>query len=172
LIQTIGFIELIWLTGIKWFLIRMGKMKGQKVENREEWTVRPVAALVLVSALVALAGCFAAIPVAVVYYEDEHRYTATADVEASAASVYAAAERVIVADASLKITKRDDKGLQLEASKGSQFVSIKAAAMPDDKTRLVVMADKNAKAADQTLAVDLVKHICESLGVTYTLVKS
>ena len=34
------------------------------------------------------------------------------------------------------------------------------------------MADKDVKAADQTLAVDLVKRICDRLGVTYTLVKS
>jgi len=147
-------------------------MKCEKVENRQERMVRPVAALVLVSTLLALAGCFAAIPAAVVYYEDDHRYTATADVEASAASVYAAAERVVIADDSLKFTKRDEKSLLLEADKGSQFVSIKAAALPEGKTRLVVMADKDVKGADQTLAVDLVKRICDSLGVTYTLVKS
>ena len=147
-------------------------MKGQKVENREAWMVRSVAAPVLFSALLALAGCFAAIPAAVVYYEDDHRYTATADVEASAASVYAAAERVVFADDSLKFTKRDEKGLLLEADKGGQFVSIKAAALTKGKTRLVVMADKDVKGADQTLAVDLVKRICDSLGVTYTLVKS
>jgi hypothetical protein len=147
-------------------------MKGQKVENRAEWKIRPVAALVLVSALTALAGCFAAIPVAVVYYEDDHRYTATADVEASAANAYAAAERVVDSDGSLKITKQDKKSMLLEAKKGSQFVSIKAAALPDGKTRLVILADKEAKGADKTLAVDLVKRICESLGVTYSLVKS
>jgi len=147
-------------------------MKCEKVENRQERMVRPVAALVLVSTLLALAGCFAAIPAAVVYYEDDHRYTATADVEASAASVYAAAERVVIADDSLKFTKRDEKSLLLEADKGSQFVSIKAAALPEGKTRLMVMADKDVKGADQTLAVDLVKRICDSLGVTYTLVKS
>jgi hypothetical protein len=147
-------------------------MKGPKVENRQEWMVRSVAALVIVSALTALAGCVAAIPAAVVYYEDKHRYTATADVEASAANVYAAAQRVVRADASMDITKEDDKGLLLEAKKASQFVSIKAAALPDGKTRLVVVADKEAKGADQTLAVDLVKRICDSLGVTYTLVKS
>jgi len=134
--------------------------------------VRSVAALVIVSGLIALAGCVAAIPAAVVYYEDKHRYTATADVTASAADVYVAADRVVGADASLKITKKDDKGLLLEADKGGQFVSIKATALPDGKTRLVVMADKAAKAADQTLAVDLVKRVCDSLGVTYTLVKS
>ena len=147
-------------------------MKGQKVENRDSWMVRSVAALVLVSALIFLAGCFAAIPVAVVYYEDDHRYTATADVEASAAKVYAAAQHVVDADASLKVTKQDDKSMLLEADKGGQFVSIKAAALPDGKTRLVILADKEAKGADKTLAVDLVKRICESLGVTYTLVKS
>ena len=147
-------------------------MKGQEVENRKVWMVRSVAALLIVSALSALAGCFAAIPVAVVYYEDKHRYTATADVTASATDVYTAANRVVDADASLKVTKKDDKGLLLEADKGGQFVSIKAAALPDGKTRLEVMADKEAKAADQTLAVDLVKRICDSLGVTYTLVKS
>lgn len=147
-------------------------MKSQKVENRQEWMVRSVAVFLLVSALSALAACVAAIPAAVVYYEDEHRYTATADVEASAPSVYAAAQRVVIADDNLKITKRDEKGLLLEADKGSQFVSIKAAALPGGKTRLVVMADKDVKGADQTLAVDLVKRICDSLGVTYTLVKS
>ena len=56
-------------------------MKSQKVENRQEWMVRSVAVFLLVSALSALAACVAAIPAAVVYYEDEHRYTATADVE-------------------------------------------------------------------------------------------
>jgi hypothetical protein len=147
-------------------------MERQEFENLKDWMVRSVAALVIVSALIALAACVAAIPAAVVYYEDEHRYAATADVEASAASVYAAAERVVITDNSLKITKRDEKGLLLEADKGRQFVSIKAAALPKGKTRLVVMADKDAKGADQTLAVDLIKRICESLGVTYTLVKS
>ena len=147
-------------------------MLGQKFENRKDWVVRAVAALVIVSALIALAGCVAAIPAAVVYYEDKHPYTATADVESSAAKVYAAAERVVAADASLKITKKDDPGFLLEADKGGQFVSIKASALPGGKTRLVVLADKAAKAADQTLAVNLVKHICDSLGVTYTLVKS
>jgi len=147
-------------------------MKRQNFEILKDWMSLSAAALVIVSALIALAGCVAAIPAAVVYYEDDHRYTATADVEASAPSVYAAAQRVIIADDSLKITKRDEKGLLLEADKGSQFVSIKAAALPGGKTRLVVMADKDVKGADQTLAVDLVKRICDSLGVTYTLVKS
>jgi hypothetical protein len=147
-------------------------MEVQKAENRKEWMVRSVAALVIVSGLIVLVGCFAAIPVAVVYYEDKHRYTATADVAASAENVYDAADRVVGADASLKITQKDDKGHLLEADKGAQFVSIKATALPDGKTRLVVMADKAAKAADQTLAVDLAKRICDSLGVTYTLVKS
>jgi len=147
-------------------------MKGQKFEKWQERMLPSVAAVVLVSALISLAGCFAAIPVAVVYYEDDHRYTATADVEASAANVYAAAQRVVGADAGLKITKQDDKSMLLEADKGGQFVSIKATALPDGKTRLVILADKEAKGADKTLAVDLVKRICESLGVTYTLVKS
>jgi len=75
-------------------------------------------------------------------------------------------------DASLKITKKDDQGFLLEADKGGQFVSIKATALPGGKTRLVVMAHKEAKAADQALAVNLVKRICDSLGATHTLVKS
>jgi hypothetical protein len=147
-------------------------MEVQKFEKCKKWMVRPVAAIVIVSALIMLAACIAAIPVAVVYYEDKHRYTATADVESSAAQVYAAADRVVGADASLKITKKDDKDLLLEADKGHQFVSIKATALPGGKTRLIVMADKDAKGADQTLAVNLVKRICDSLGVTYTLIKS
>ena len=147
-------------------------MERQKIEKRKERMIQSVAALVIVSALTALAACVAAIPAAVVYYEDKHRYTATADVDESASNVYAAADRVVGSDVSLKITKKDDKNFLLEADKGGQFVSIKATALPDGKSRLVVMADKDAKAADQTLAVDLVKHICDSLGVTYTLVKS
>jgi alpha/beta superfamily hydrolase len=147
-------------------------MEKQKFEKQKDWMVRSAAALVIVSALTALAACVAAIPAAVVYYEDKHRYTATADVEASATNVYAAADQVVKADASLDITKKDDKDLLLEAKKGSQFVSIKAAALPGSKTRLVVIADRDVKAADQTLAVDLVKRICDRLGVTYTLVKS
>jgi hypothetical protein len=147
-------------------------MERQNFEILKAWMFRSAAALAIVTALIALAGCVAAIPAAIVYYEDEHRYTATADVDASAANVYAAAGRVVNADASLDITKKDDKGLLLEAKKGSQFVSIKAAAVPSGKTRLVVMADKDVKGADQTLAVDLVKRICDSLGVTYTLIKS
>jgi len=83
-----------------------------------------------------------------------------------------AAQYEELCDANLKITKKDDQGFLLEADKRGQFVSIKATALPDGKTRLVVMADKEAKAADQTLAVNLVKRICDSLGVTYTLVKS
>ena len=147
-------------------------MERQNFEILKAWMFRSAAALAIVTALIALAGCVAAIPAAIVYYEDEHRYTATADVDASAANVYAAAGRVVNADASLDITKKDDKGLLLEAKKGSQFVSIKAAAVPSGKTRLGVMADKDVKGADQTLAVDLVKRICDSLGVTYTLIKS
>ena len=147
-------------------------MKNQAGNNRKEWMLRSIAAWLIVSALLALAGCFAAIPVAVVAYEDKHRYTATVDVKAQAADVYAAANRVVSADPSLKITKKDDKGFLLEADKGGQFVSIKASALPDGNTKLVVLADKEAKAADQTLATNLVKRICDSLGVTYTLVKS
>jgi hypothetical protein len=147
-------------------------MERQKFENLKDWMYRSAAALLIVSALIALAACVAAIPAAVVYYEDKHRYTATADVEASAGNVYAAADRVVNADASLDVTKKDEKSYLLEAKKGSQFVSIKAAALPGGKTRLVVMADKDAKGADQTLALELVKRICDSLGVTYTLVKS
>ena len=126
-------------------------MERQNFEILKAWMFRSAAALAIVTALIALAGCVAAIPAAIVYYEDEHRYTATADVDASAANVYAAAGRVVNADASLDITKKDDKGLLLEAKKGSQFVSIKAAALPDGKTRLVVLADKAAKTSDQTV---------------------
>jgi hypothetical protein len=55
-------------------------MERQKFENLKDWMYRSAAALLIVSALIALAACVAAIPAAVVYYEDKHRYTATADV--------------------------------------------------------------------------------------------
>ena len=147
-------------------------MLPQKGAKRKQWMVRPVAALIIGCALVALAGCFAAIPVAIVAYEDDHRYTATADVKAKPADVYDAANQVVTADSSLKVVKKDDKSLLLEADKGTQFISIKAAALPDGNTQLVVLADKTGKAEDRTTATDLVKVICDKLGVTYSLVKS
>ena len=145
-------------------------MERQKFEKQKDWMVRSAAALVIVSALTALAECVAAIPAAVVYYEDKHRYTATADVEASATNVYAAADQVTEPTQALISPKKMTRTLLLEAKKGSQFVSIKAAELPSSKTRLVVIADKDVKAADQTLPHR--DAVCDRLGVTYTLVKS
>ena len=93
-------------------------MERQNFEILKAWMFRSAAALAIVTALIALAGCVAAIPAAIVYYEDEHRYTATADVDASAANVYAAAGRGVNADASLEIARQPVR--QHQGGRGSQ----------------------------------------------------
>ena len=131
--------------------------------------------LLVVSAMVlSILGCVAAIPVAVVYYKDQQKYHATAEIPVLPDKVYAAAVS-LAEEKELKIVKKDDANRIIVVTDGKQTASLSAKPLGDDKTEVAVVADipeaKERKEEQKELAMRVIDKVCERLGVTYTVTK-
>ncbi len=128
--------------------------------------------LVVCSMAFMILGCVAAIPVAVMYYEDKQKYTATAEIPAPADKVYAAAVG-LEEEKKLKIVKQDAEKRMIEVTDGKQTASFSAKPLGDDKTGVTVVANipeaKERKEEEKELALRVIDKICSKLGVTYTI---
>jgi hypothetical protein len=116
-------------------------------------------------------ACVAAIPVAVHYYKSSKYSTAMVQVKAKVADVYQTALRIVEEKPELKLLKKDDVKFMVEAKEGELHANVKAVAISDNQTQLVVTADAGKKEADKKLALQIVTNICDELGVKYTVVE-
>jgi uncharacterized membrane protein YdfJ with MMPL/SSD domain len=135
---------------------------------------RPVGILVVSVMALSILGCVAAIPVAVVYYKDQQKYHATAEIPVLPDKVYAAAVS-LAEEKELKIVKKDDANRIIVVTDGKQTASLSAKPLGDDKTEVAVVADipeaKERKEEQKELAMRVIDKVCERLGVTYTVTK-
>lgn len=122
--------------------------------------------------VMSLMACVAAIPVAVHYYKSSKHFTAIVQVNAKAADVFQTALRIVGENPDIKLLKKDDEKLMVEAKKGELFASIKTTAISNNQTQLVATADAGEKEEDKKLALQVVTRICDELGVKYTVVEN
>jgi hypothetical protein len=123
-------------------------------------------------------GCLLAVPVAIQYYQSTREYVATAEVGVDAETVYRTSIKEAQArSATIKIVKRDDSGRLLEITDGVQTASIKAVALTNEKTEMVVVADVPKSAGgrerekEQELALRIIRSVADRLGVRYEITK-
>jgi hypothetical protein len=153
--------------------------------------LRLVGRLVVLLMVMSFLGCVAAIPV--VYYELEHKgFVVTAQLDVEANKVFQAAVEVIenppeseVLPGFIKVEKikKDDKKLSVtfdaifkDETHPNKVLThhdkVHVTAIGANRSQIVAVADTPGKKdADHTSALQIVKAVCDKLGVKYTLVK-
>ena len=117
-----------------------------------------------------LLGCVAAIPV-IIYYKSTKHFTATVQVDAKAEDVYQTALRIVEENPNVKLVKKDDEKLLVEAELEEKEGSIKAVPISANQCQLIATVDAGDKEADEEMALRIVKRICDELGVKYSVVE-
>ena len=141
--------------------------------------INPVV-LILILFLAFVAGCVAAIPVAVNYSSTDDNYVATAEVGKNAdeiwlAVVRAAEKREAESDGDMKILKKDSTARRLEATDGVQTASVEVTAIGQNKSKIIITADapdETGKEIDKEkeLAALIMKSLCEEAKANCELV--
>ena len=160
-------------------------MMKQNLKNEDGFGSRWIGKLFIFLVAISLLGCVAAIP-AIVYYEEKHKgFAVTVQLDVEANKVYQTAFEVIenppkteiLADL-IKVTniKKDDKELSVTFDAifkdGTHHDKVKVTAIGANRSQLIAVADTpGKKEAKKTSALQIVKAICDKLGVKYTLVK-
>lgn len=140
--------------------------QARKVARRLGW----LAACVL---LVSTAGCItAAVMTTVVYVVSTMEYTATVEVKAKPADVYAAMLRILQRRTDVEVVKRDDAKYLLEIRKGKNKATAQVSLAESGLTQLKVTAKEGeTEASHQDLAYRIVTQVCDELKVKYTVVE-
>ncbi|MEW6586224.1 MAG: hypothetical protein AB1442_11520 [Nitrospirota bacterium] len=123
-------------------------------------------------AVLSMAACVAAIPVAIKYYKDAKFYAVRAEMPVSADKVYNTALNMAEQRTDVKILKKDDKALFLEVTDGIQVASLKAEPVSGEKTDVTIKADvPEGKEKEKELALRIINNICNKLEVKCTVEK-
>ena len=127
--------------------------------------------LVSILAAIMVAGCVAAIPVAVHYSSSDDKYVAVAEVEKDAdelwlAVVRAAEKREGESAGEMKILKKDDSARRLEATDGVQTASVEVNPIGEKKSKVTVTADAPDEEGqeideEKELAALIMKALCD-----------
>ena len=135
--------------------------------------------LTIIAALIAVVmvaqGCvlFLSTVAAVVSMRSSKHYTTTVLVNKKPPEVYAAMLRILEKRPDVKVISMDDKNYLIEASRGNNYATAKAAPHDQGMTQLVVTADAGEQdQTDEDLALNVVKMVCEELGIKYKVVES
>jgi hypothetical protein len=123
--------------------------------------------------LVSAAGCItAAVMGTVVYVVSKMEYTATVEVKAKPADVYAAMLRILQRRPDVEVVKRDDAKFFLELKKGKNSAKAQVSVTEAGVTQLKVSAmEYETEASHQDLAFRVVTQVCDELGVKYNVVE-
>jgi len=138
--------------------------------KRAAWRLGLLAACLL---LVSAAGCItAAVMGTVVYVVSKMEYTATVEVKAKPADVYAAMLRILQRRPDVEVVKRDDAKFFLELKKGKNSAKAQVSVTEAGVTQLKVSAmEYETEASHQDLAFRVVTQVCDELGVKYNVVE-
>jgi hypothetical protein len=122
---------------------------------------------------VSAAGCItAAVMGTVVYVVSKMEYTATVEVKAKPADVYAAMLRILQRRPDVEVVKRDDAKFFLELKKGKNSAKAQVSVTEAGVTQLKVSAmEYETEASHQDLAFRIVTQVCDELGVKYNVVE-
>lgn len=123
--------------------------------------------------LVSMAGCItAAVTATVVYVASTMGYTATVEVQAKPADVYAAMLRILQRRPDVEIVKRDDTNNALEIRKGKNRATAQVSATEGGMALLKVTAQEGqTEDSHKDLSLRIVTQVCDELGVTYRVVE-
>ena len=133
-----------------------------------------VVAFLLVTAII-LQGCvvFLSSVATVVYMRSNNHLTTTVLIKKAPDAVYAAMIQIIERTPDIKTIKKKDKDYLIEASRGDDKVTAKATFYGSGLTQLIVTADAGKGGlSDEDLALNVVRQICEELGVEYKVIES
>jgi len=138
--------------------------------KRAAWRLGLLAACLL---LVSAAGCItAAVMGTVVYVVSKMEYTATVEVKAKPADVYAAMLRILQRRPDVEVVKRDDAKFFLELKKGKNSAKAQVSVTEAGVTQLKVSAmEYETEASHQDMAFRIVTQVCDELGVKYNVVE-
>ena len=160
-------------------------MTKTSLKNEGRFGRRLVRILSILLVAISFLGCVAAIP-AIVYYHEKHKgFVVTVQLDVEANKVYQTALDLIehppeteVLPEFIKVTniKKDDKKLSVTFDAmfkdGTHHDKVKVTAIGANRSQLIAVADTpGKKEAEKTSALQIVKAICDKLGVKYTLVK-
>jgi hypothetical protein len=123
--------------------------------------------------LVSTAGCItAAVMTTVVYVVSTMEYTATVEVKAKPADVYAAMLRILQRRPDVEVVNRDDAKYLLELRKGKNKGTAQVSVTESGLTQLKVTAQEGeTDASHKDLAYRVVTQVCDELKVKYTVVE-
>ena len=141
-------------------------------KNRIRFGLRSAGLLAVFLGAIFFAGCIAAIPLAVYYFQTDDNYVAEADARRSADEVWAEIVRIAKeaeAESRIEILEIDDKERLLRHTDGVQTAEIKIIPLEETgakKSRITVIATVpkgEAKRREKTneLAARIVKRLCE-----------
>lgn len=136
----------------------------KKVSNR----ILIVALMVL--ALMVMQGCvvFLTSVATVVKMRGDKHSTTTVLVKKDPSAVYTAMKRILERKTDVEVLKIQEEDLLIEVSRGEAHASAKAVDYGSGLTQLIVTADTGkGDRSDEDLALDVVKQICDELGVEY-----
>jgi hypothetical protein len=145
----------------------------QSVPARVQRAARRFMWLAVCVLLASMAGCItAAVTATVVYVASTMQHTATVEVEAEPADVYAAMLRILQRRPDVEIVKRDDANHALEIRKGKNKATAQVSATEEGMALLKVTAQEGeTEASHKDLSLNIVTQVCEELGVQYRVVE-
>ena len=133
-----------------------------------------VAAILIVTTII-LQGCVVVLSsvATLVYMRSNNHLTTAVLIKKTPDATYAAMNQIIERTPDIKIINKEDKKYLIEASRGKNKVTAKAPPYGSGLTQLIVTADAGkGDRSDEDLALNVVRQICEELGVEYKVIES
>jgi hypothetical protein len=128
-------------------------------------------ALFTVIIMLSMAGCVATIPVVVKFIEKESQYTAKLEVPKEADEIYRIVVREIEKLPDVRIIRKDDSKLSVEASRAEQTTRITAFTTGSGKSMITITADAGKNWEDsKELAQRVVRRICQEVNMQCQLI--
>lgn len=145
---------------------------NHSTQRRKRTIIGTMAALIMVPLL--LQGCivFLSSVATVIMMKGEEHHTTTVLVKKTPSEVYAAMTRIIAQRPEIDVKRKDDQTFLIEAAGKNGNVTAKATAHNADVTQLIVTSDSQTDLSDADLALNVVKQICDELGIDYKVVES
>ena len=142
--------------------------------NRVKKSGKRIAIVVfIVAASMLLQGCvvFLSSVATVVMMRGDKHHTTTVMVKKDPTAVYAAMIRIVERRSDIEILSKEEDTYFMEVSRGEAHATAKATDYGSGLTQLIVTADAGkGDQSDEALALNVVKQVCDELGVAYKVI--
>jgi hypothetical protein len=151
-------------------------MMKEIFKTKDGFAQRLLGGLFISLMAISLLGCPVVIP-PIVDYEHHHGYVVTVKVPVDADKVFQTALELAQSNPQITVVKIEERSRQIQAKelvsgkKSSAF--IKVTQLDAEYSQLMVtgsIEEKDARRATKNLALQVVKNICDTLGVQYTVI--